>query len=66
MSCYAEHRVRLGRAFSMVRYYCEKCKKAFLAEKPNINQRHVCGEFAHMEWGFVIDPATVSEDEERA
>jgi hypothetical protein len=50
----------------MVRYYCEKCKKAFLAERPNINQRHVCGEFAHMEWGFVIDPATVSEDEERA
>ena len=35
----------------MVRYYCPKCNVDFLKEKPDINQRHHCGEFAHLDWG---------------
>ncbi len=34
----------------MVRYHCPKCDEGFFREKPNINERHSCGEWAKLDW----------------
>jgi len=47
----------------MVQYRCPRCNERFFARKVDINQRHGCGEFAFMVWGFEFVDESLSKEE---
>jgi len=48
----------------MIKYHCPRCKIDFFHEKPNINHKHRCGEFAYLEWGTEYEGVSEGDLEE--